>query len=175
MLQWCQDPGRAIAEVLGVLRPGGLFAFSSLGPDTLHELRESWAAADQATHVNTFVDMHDLGDALLHAGFADPVIDSDRVIMNYESVPGLMQDLRNLGAANVNQSRRKSLTGKGRLTKMLQAYETKRMGGKLPATYEVIYGHAWKPAGNTGHENGTFRISLDTLKETLGRFTSKKR
>ncbi len=144
-LQWCQDLDGVFAEMRRVLRPGGLLLFSTLGPDTLKELRSSWAAADGRTHVNAFVDMHDVGDALLRARFAEPVMDMENLTLTYADARGLMRDLKTLGAHNVNAGRAQGLTGKGRLKTMLAAYEGLRRDGVLPATYEVVYGHAWVP------------------------------
>jgi len=147
MLQWCPYPARTFAEILRVMRPGGLFLFSSLGPDTLRELRESWAEAGDAdvVHVNGFYDMHDVGDALLRAGFADPVMEVDTLILTYERVWDLMRELKQLGARNVTAGRRRSLTGRRRMEQVAAAYEKRRSDGRLPATYEVVYGHAWVP------------------------------
>lgn len=144
MLQWCPDPGQVFAEVCRVMGPGGLIIFSSFGPDTLRELRESWKSADGGVHVNAFIDMHDLGDALMHSGFENPVMETEYFELTYMDVFGLMRDLKQLGANNVSSGRRRSLTGKGRMEKMITAYERSRREGRLPATYEVIYGHAWK-------------------------------
>lgn len=175
MLQWCQEPEQVFAELKRIIRPGGLFIFSTLGPDTLYELRESWAAVDDGVHVNAFMDMHVVGDSLLHAGFVDPVVEVDETIVTYDSGRGLMMDLKGLGATNVVSNRRPGLTGKKRLSNMLREYETYRRDGKLPATYEVVYGHAWVVAGNSSSlpRKNTFAISLDTLKQTLSRYTGK--
>ncbi|OGT33382.1 MAG: malonyl-[acyl-carrier protein] O-methyltransferase BioC [Gammaproteobacteria bacterium RBG_16_51_14] len=143
MLQWCNDLDAAFAEAARVLRPGGLFIFATLGPDTLRELRASWAGADNKVHVNAFMDMHDVGDALIRAGLADPVLDVERLTLTYDDGYRLMRELKYLGAHNVNVGRRKTLTGKRRMLDMLAAYEQFRQEGRLPATYEVVYGHAW--------------------------------
>ncbi|MFQ5659607.1 MAG: malonyl-ACP O-methyltransferase BioC [Gammaproteobacteria bacterium] len=143
MLQWCNDIDQVFAEINRITRSGGLFIFSSLGPDTLSELRQSWSAVDDTVHVNAFVDMHDLGDALVRAGFEQPVMETEGFTMTYRNVDSLMRELKLLGAHNVNVGRRRSLTGKGRLKGMLNEYEKWRKEGRLPATYEVIYGHAW--------------------------------
>jgi malonyl-CoA O-methyltransferase len=144
MLQWCDDPAAVFAETRRILRPGGLLLFATLGPDTLRELRESWAAADDGVHVNAFIDMHDLGDALVHAGLGEPVLETERFTLAYADGRALMRDLKLLGAQNANLARRRTLTGKSRLAAMLRAYEAHRRDGRLPATYEVVYGHAWR-------------------------------
>lgn len=143
--QWCNDLERAFTECLRVLRPGGLLMFTTFGPDTLIELRQAWAAADGASHVSPFVDMHEVGDALVRTRFADPVMDAERLTLTYARVGDLMRDLKTLGATNATQDRPRGLTGRARLAALTDAYEIHRQGGRLPASYEVIYGHAWAP------------------------------
>ena len=145
MLQWCQDPDSVFSEIRRVLKPGGLFTFTTFGPDTLVELRRAWAAADERTHVNRFIDMHDLGDALVRSGLAEPVMDVERFTLTYAEVRDLMRDLKDIGAHNANAGRPRGLTGKGTLARMTAAYEAFRKDGRLPATYEVVYGQAWCP------------------------------
>ncbi len=145
-IHWCDDLDRVFAECRRVLRPGGLLTFTTYGPDTLVELRRAWAAADHRVHVNRFIDMHDLGDALVRAGLAEPVMDVERYTLTYGTVHDLMRDLKSLGGHNVNAGRSRSLTGKGKLEQMLAAYEPARVEGRLPATFEVVFGHAWAPA-----------------------------
>jgi len=149
MLQWCPDPDAVLRECRRVLKPGGLLTFTTLGPDTLVELRRAWLAADAShPHVNTFLDMHDLGDALVRAGLAEPVMDVERCTLTYDEVRGLMRDLKAIGAHNAATDRPKGLTGKRTLGRMIEAYETfRRADGRLPATYEVVFGQAWGPVG----------------------------
>ena len=148
MLQWCNDPDRVLRECRRVLRPGGVLHFTTLGPDTLIELRKSWQAADPGhAHVNRFVDMHDLGDALVRAGFAEPVLDVERYTLTYDDARGLMRDLKAIGAHNATAGRARGLTGKSTLARMLAAYEGFRREGRLPATYEVVFAQAWCPTG----------------------------
>lgn len=146
MLQWCDNLDLVLNEIRRILQPNGLFMFSTFGPDTLKELRLSWQAVDENIHVNNFIDMHDIGDALIRAGMENPVMETERFTLNYKDVYGLMRDLKTLGAHNVNEGRRKTLTGKTRLQNMLGHYEKWRFEERLPATYEVVYGHAWAPA-----------------------------
>jgi malonyl-CoA O-methyltransferase len=146
-LHWCDDLDRVFAECRRVLRPGGLLTFTTYGPDTLVELRRAWAAADRGVHVNRFIDMHDLGDALVRAGFAEPVMDVERYTLTYATVRDLMRDLKSLGGHNVNAGRSRALTGKGTLARMAAAYESARVDERLPATFEVVFGHAWGPTG----------------------------
>jgi malonyl-CoA O-methyltransferase len=145
MLQWCPDPDAVFGECRRVLKPGGLLTFTTFGPDTLVELRRAWAAADARTHGNRFIDMHDLGDALVRAGLAEPVLDVERVTLTYAEVRDLMRDLKDIGAQNANAGRPRGLTGKGTLGRMVEAYEAFRRDGRLPATYEVVFGQAWCP------------------------------
>jgi malonyl-CoA O-methyltransferase len=144
-LQWVNDTERAFAEFHRVLAPGGLLMFSTFGPDTLKELRAAFASADRHTHVSRFIDLHDIGDMLVQCGFADPVMDMEPFTLTYSDVRALMHDLKAIGAHNVTQDRPRGLTGRARLAAVTAAYEPLRRGGKLPATFEVVYGHAWKP------------------------------
>ena len=144
-LQWSNEPKRAFAEMHRVLAPGGLLMFSTFGPDTLKELRAAFGSVDRHTHVHRFIDMHDLGDALVACGFADPVMDMEIVTLTYADLRELMRDLKAIGAHNVTRGRAAALTGKSVLARVAQNYEAARREGRLPATFEVIYGHAWKP------------------------------
>ena len=146
VLQWSTDLARTFAELLRVLRPGGLLMFSTFGPDTLAELRAAWAQVDGHSHVSPFADMHDLGDLLVETRFAEPVMDCERLTVTYATVDDLMRDLKLLGAHNVTAGRARGLTGRRRIEAMRAAYERFRSDGRLPATYEVVYGHAWGPA-----------------------------
>ena len=143
-VQWCNDLEATFAGMRGVLESGGLLMFSTFGPDTLKELRQAFGALDGYAHVNRFLDMHDIGDALVRAGFAAPVMDMETVTLTYDDLAELMRDLKALGAHNANQGRGRGLLGKGAWQRLQQQYEALRRDGKLPATYEVIYGHAWK-------------------------------
>ena len=146
VLHWCSNLAQVFAELQRILKPGGLLMFSTLGPDTLTELRQSWAAVDQQPHVHTFIDMHDVGDKLLQAQFADPVMDVERFTLTYQDVNALQHDLKMLGATNALKARRRGLLGKHKYQAFLAAYEQFRTAGLLPATYEIVYGHAWSPA-----------------------------
>jgi malonyl-CoA O-methyltransferase len=160
-LQWCNDLEGAFREFRRVLRPEGLLMFTTFGPDTLQELRQSWAAVDGTPHVSPFPDMHEIGDAMLRAGLADPVVDVDRLQLTYQDVPALMRDLKTLGAQNATSGRQRGLTGKTRLQAMIEAYEGFRGEGLLPASYEVVYGHAWAQGQPRQQELG--RVPLDSL------------
>jgi len=161
-LQWC-DPDAVFRECRRVLRPGGLLVFTSFGPDTLRELRAAWRVVDPEPHVHDFIDMHDLGDALVRHRFADPVMDAERLTLTYAEVRDLLRDLKGIGAHNAAATRHAALTGKTRYTRFREAYEQFRQDdGRLPASYEVVYGHAWIPLQD--REPGTVTVALDTLR-----------
>jgi malonyl-CoA O-methyltransferase len=145
-LQWVNEPSRTFTEFHRALRPGGLLMFSTFGPDTLKELRAAYASADARAHVHRFIDMHDIGDMLVGAGFADPVMDMEYVTVTYERARDLMRDLKAMGAHNAARGRPAGLGGRALLAAVERNYETQRRDGKLPASFEVVYGHAWKPA-----------------------------
>jgi malonyl-CoA O-methyltransferase len=140
------DPQAAFKELRRVLKVGGLLMFSCYGPDTLKELKTAFAACDQAPHVHGFIDMHDLGDMLSACGFAAPVMDMELITLTYAGVDALLADLRATGQQNVLAERRRGLTGKGVFDAMRVVYENLRRDGRLPASFEIVYGHAWKPA-----------------------------
>ena len=142
--QWANDLPAVFAECQRVLRPGGLLMFTTFGPDTLKELRAA-SAGDNRIHVNRFIDMHDVGDMMIGAGFADPVMDMEYLTLTYADVKSLMRELKAIGAHNVAAGRNHALTGKRALQEVERRYESFRQEGRLPATFEVIYGHAWKP------------------------------
>ena len=173
MLQWCDPPDAAFAEIRRVLKPDGFIAFTTLGPDTLVELRSAWAEADGDAggynHVNHFTDMHDVGDALMRAGLSEPVLDVDRIQLTYPDALSLMRDLKAIGAHNVTAGRPRGLLGRARLQRMQQAYEAYRRNGKLPATYEVVYAVAWGAAGRPASAlvGGEARIAPGAIKRRV--------
>ena len=142
MLHWLDDPLPAFREMHRVLEVGGLLMFSTFGPDTLKELRSSFG--DGYVHTQRFGDMHDFGDMLIECGFADPVMDMEVLTMTYGGLDDLLRDLRQSGAACAMQARRRGLMGRAAWQEMRAAYERLAQDGRLPATFEVIYGHAWK-------------------------------
>jgi malonyl-CoA O-methyltransferase len=146
-LAWSPDPAVTLREWHRVLEVGGLLMFTSYGPDTLKELRAAFAAAgDTASHVHPFVDMHDLGDALVAAGFADPVMDIDLLTVTYARPEDLFRDLRATGQRNAHERRPRTLGGRTRWERMRAAYAAAARDGRVPATFEIVYGHAWKAA-----------------------------
>ncbi|MEO8802589.1 MAG: malonyl-ACP O-methyltransferase BioC [Rudaea sp.] len=167
-VQWIDDLPRLFDELRRVLRPGGYLAFSTFGWDTLYELRAAWAAVDRADHVSAFPDIARVGDALIAAGFRDPVLDCDRHVLKYPDAASLMRELKSIGATNASTHRSRGLLGKGQFRRVLNAYEQFRQDGELPATYEVICAHAWGPGagqprrGGADGEIATF--SVDSLR-----------
>lgn len=151
MLGWCHDPDRVFAECRRVLRYPGLLAFATFGPDTLKELRDSWNRCDRHMHLHGFVDMHDLGDALLHAGFADPVMDVLYYTLTYPSLTALFRELRGSGSINALPGRPRGLAGRTALQQLDSVYR-RNNENRLAVTVEVIFGHAW-----TGQERRTDR------------------
>ena len=145
-LQWCTDLPATFTEFRRVLAPGGLLMFATFGPDTLKELRQAFSVLDGYTHVNAFPDMHDIGDWLMAAGFSAPVVDMEYMTMTYASLKDMLRELKQIGANTVIGPRRQGLSGRDYWQKLEQLYEVNRQQGRLPATWEVIYGHAWRPA-----------------------------
>jgi len=150
LLPWVDDLHACLSEISRVLSKGGVFAFATLCPDSLAELREAWAAVDHGAHVNIFPDMHDVGDALLKAGLADPVLDADYVTVTYRDSASLYQDLTASGARNNLIARRQTLTGKNRFGRMEDQLGSREKDGHLPITLELVYGHAWGAGPMTG-------------------------
>jgi len=144
-MQWCNDLPATIVDLHRILKVEGLLMFSTFGPDTLKELRQAFHGVDAHNHLNRFADMHDIGDMLSHGGFAEPVMDMEYLTLTYEDVRSLLHDLKAIGANNATQGRGQGLMGKRAWKSLIENYEAMRRDGKLPATYEVIYGHAWKP------------------------------
>jgi len=144
-VQWCNDLPATFVELHRVLKADGLLMFSTFGPDTLKELRQAFNGVDQRSHLNRFADMHDIGDMLMHSGFAEPVMDMEYLTLTYDDVRGVLYDLKAIGAHNATVGRGQGLMGKGAWQRLVENYERLRRDGKLPATYEVVYGHAWKP------------------------------
>ena len=151
-LQWVNDLPRAFAEFRRAMKVGGLLSFTTFGPDTLRELRGAFAGIDGRTHTNRFVDMHDIGDMLVHAGFADPVMDMEYATLTYDSPRALLGDLKAIGATNRTRGRPIGLMGRSRFARVLARLEALRHDGRIPATFEVVYGHAWKGEPRTSAE-----------------------
>lgn len=164
-LQWCDQLQDVFEGAHRVLRPDGLFLFTSLGPDTLFELRQSWAQVDGLPHVNEFLDMHVVGDYLVAAGFAEVVMDVERIVLSYESPHDLIRELKSIGAVNRDRGRLRGLMGRDHWQAMLKAYEDFRLpDGRYPATYEVVFGHAVRSRAARAGQNGEIRVPVSGLK-----------
>jgi malonyl-CoA O-methyltransferase len=159
-LHWTNEPDQVLAEWSRVLVTGGLAQFSVLGPDTLQQLRAAWGADSRRVH--RFIDMHDIGDMLIEAGFADPVMDMEVVTLTYRSLDDLLAELRATGSTNARVDRPRGLTGKNRWRAMSNAYESMRRDGTLPATFEIVYGHAWKAAPRAD-KDGVARVRVEDI------------
>lgn len=148
MLPALDDPSPVFREVHRTLEVGGLFMFTTFGPDTLRELRAALPAR-RGDRVHRFIDMHDLGDTLIEAGFSDPVMDMEILTLTYADLDGLMADLRASGGANAADGRPRGLSGRREWAEARASYERLRRDGRLPATFEIIQGHAWKAPPRT--------------------------
>ena len=164
LLHWLDDPLPALAEAHRVLEVGGLLMFSTLGPDSLKELRAAFA--DGYAHTQRFIDMHDLGDMLVGCGFADPVMDMEVITLTYDDLDAMFAELRAAGSACAMKSRRHGLSGRKTWATARAAYEAMRRDGKLPVTFEVVYGHAWKAEAKQAAD-GRAIVRFDTLKKNL--------
>jgi malonyl-CoA O-methyltransferase len=141
-LHWAADPLAALREFHRVMAVDGLLMFSTLGPDTLAELRQAAGAA----RVHAFADMHDLGDMLVASGFAEPVMDMERLTLVYADGAALLADLRASGQTSARADRARGLAGRGFLAALHAGLAARLRDGKLPVSFEVVYGHAWKAA-----------------------------
>jgi len=171
LLPFCDRPHLLFRELARVLKEGGLFVFSTLGPDTLKELRQAWHSVDDDPHVSQFLNLPQLGDALMQSGLVEPVMDTEHHSISYPDVHALMHDLKQLGAQNAITARFRAVTGRTRLQKMVSAYETARLPAGLPATFEVIFGAAFAAASAAagGHEpglgSGEVAVPISSLKK----------
>jgi malonyl-CoA O-methyltransferase len=163
MLPWIDNLGEVFAEVARVLQSEGLFVFSTLGPDSLLELREAWRTVDDGMHVNRFPDMHDVGDALVRAGLRDPVLDVDRLAVSYRSAAALLRDLTAAGARNSLRDRQRGLMSRKRFRRFTDAVFPG--GGERALTLELVYGHCW--GGGAGAGGGD--VMIDARKIPLRR------
>ena len=164
LLEWCHDPDAVFAEVARVLRPKGLFTFTTVGPDTLKELRELWRGLDACTHVHRFIDMHDFGDALVRAGLAEPVMDTERLTVTYPSLTALHQELRHSGAGNLAFGRPRGLTGRTRAAALAARTEALARNGQLSISVEVIHGHAWAGERKARRSGDEVLVPLEALR-----------
>ncbi len=139
-IQWCEQPALLFSEVARVLKPGGYFVAATLGPDTLQELRRAWAAADDFVHVNRFIPLHDL-QADLPVNLACHQQFEEIRLLRYTQLKQLTDELKELGAHNVNQGQASGLTGRQQIRQFRAAYEAQRLNDDdmLPATYQIYY------------------------------------
>ena len=172
-MQWSYDLPAVFSEFRRIMKADAMLVFTCFGPDTLHELKQAWRTVDDLPHVNDYPDMHDIGDELLAAGFREPVMDTERLTLEYPDVMSLMHELKGIGAHNVASQRSHGLTGKTRLKNMLQAYEPFRRGGRYPASYEIIYGTAFAP--RDGQPLKTAEGDVATFSVDMLRSSSKDR
>lgn len=178
MLPWT-DPDLVFAEWRRVLAPRGLLTFSTAGPDSLKELRAAWLEADGSPAEAAsggllpaarlaFIDMHDLGDGLIRAGFAAPVLDVERYVLKYRDIGRLAADLKATGAHSAAADRPRGLMGRRKYAALQRAYERHRDGGLLPATCEVVFGQAWAPTARPAAAAvGATQVSLAELRRQL--------
>jgi len=166
VIHWSDNIAGLMAEIYRVMDKNACLMFTTLGPDTFVELRKSFAEIDDFSHVNDFLDMHDLGDIVLSANYIDPVIDMDMLTAHYNSLEGLLKNIKDQGVANISIKRNRSLSGKSifkQLALAMQKFITE--DNMYPLTYEVVYGHAWKGADTISTLKNTF--SVDELKATI--------
>jgi malonyl-CoA O-methyltransferase len=155
-LQWVNDLPATLAEFRRVLKPDGLLLFSTFGPDTLLELREAyWQAGEKNPPLSPFAAIQQIGDAMIAAGFKNPVLDRELYQLTYSDVRSLMKELKAIGANDARPQRSRGLSGKTRLQNMTAAYEKLRVNNVLPSTWEVVTVMAWGPApGVSRREQG---------------------
>ena len=162
---WSTGFHKALLEIKRVLNPGGLLMFSTSGPDTLKELRHCWQQIDDFAHVHSFIDMHDIGDLLVESRFADPVMDMEYFTLTYPDTKKLLSELKANGASNAALQQPASLTGKNRLMQLMNNYLAYRNAQNLiPATIEIIYGHAWQPLLINNSTAGEVAVPLSSIK-----------
>ena len=168
VLHWSHALPTVLGEWQRVLRPGGCLLFSTLGPDTFLELKRAFQQVDNDAHVNTFLDMHHVGDCLLQQLFADPVVDMETILVHYSSLANLLRSLQAQGVKNIHEKRKSGLTGKDswrRFERYMASMQTS--SHKYPLTYEVVYGHAWKAEHQPTHSSNETKIGLAELKASL--------
>lgn len=145
LFPYIHDCRKILKEILRILRPGGLLVFSSLGPDSLQEIRRSWANIDDDPHVKTFLDIHDVGDSLLAEGFVEPILEIENFQFNFSDTQKMFAELRGLGFRNEDSQRFSFLTSKRRWQRFLEQLLLLKQNQKIPLTFEIILAHAWKP------------------------------
>ena len=172
-MQWSYDLPAIFREFRRVMTTDAMLAFTSFGPDTLTELKQAWSSVDGLQHVNDMPDMHDIGDELMAAGFREPVMDAERLTLEYPDVLALMRELKGLGENNVASQRMRGLTGKTRLANVLQAYEQFRQNDRYPASFEVVYGVAFAPAEGQPMKTPEGDVATFSIDQMLARSRNK--
>lgn len=165
LLPWEPEPQALFEQVARVLKKGGVFAFATLGPDSLREIARAWASVDDGPHVNRFPDMHDIGDGLVRAGLADPVLDVDRLGVSYASADKLFADLTRSGGRNALAGRSRGLVGRRRFRAMTDALSAAAAGGRIVLDLELVYGHCW----GCGPKNDPRNVRIDASRIPLRR------
>ena len=165
VIHWADDPKQLFAEISRVLKPGGVFVFSTLGPDTFQEIRQAWLEIDDHSHVNQFTDMHLYGDAMSKANMSDPVVDMEYITMRYDSVNEIARDLKAQGVQHTGQHAKRGLTTPRQWRQFQKNYEKCRdQDNKLPLTYEVIYGQAWGKATQSDQSKAEIVVPISQLR-----------
>jgi malonyl-CoA O-methyltransferase len=171
VFHWFLEPQNVLEQINRVLKPGGLLLFSTVGPDTLKELKTAFSTIDNAPHVNHFLDMHDIGDLLIATNFQNPVMDMEILTLTYSSLANLHRDLKLTGSHTVLSEMIKGLSPKNFREKLSLAYEVYRDDEKrLPASFEIIYGHAFGSPQKRLHradKSGVIRIPVEDLMGSL--------
>jgi len=158
LLPFAPQPQPVFEEVARVLVPGGVFAFATLGPDSLREIARAWADVDSGVHVTPFADMHDIGDGLVRAGMRDPVLDVDHLTVRYESTGKLFTDLTRAGARNALADRARGLAGRASFSAMSAALADNE--GQIALELELVYGHCW----GAGPKNDPGNYQIDATR-----------
>lgn len=167
LLPWIDDLPGCFLEITRVLRKGGVFTFSTLGPDSFAEIRRAWSSVEPGAPVRQFPDMHDVGDALMKTGLSEPVLDVDLLKVTYKDKATLYRDLDASAARNCLNDRRRTLTGKDRLSRVEKALFAEAVDGSLGITLEMVYGHAW--GSGPRQAEGEFRFDPAEITLRSGR------
>jgi malonyl-CoA O-methyltransferase len=161
LLPWIDDTSALFASVARVLRKGGLFVFSSFGPDSFAALREAWQSVDDGEHVTIFRDMHEIGDTLVKCGLREPVLDVDWLTVTYDDLPSLLADLKATGSRNSLRRRRRTLTGRTVFERLRQSLRQRFGDGPLELPLELTFGHAW--GGGPPMPPGEYALDVATI------------
>ena len=166
---WVDDMPALLSRVQSILAPGGLLLFTTFGLQTLQELKQAWRAVDTHAHVQNFDDMHDLGDAVLAAGFADPVLFNETLTVEYRALKTLFADLKGQGAGFCYVERMRHVLSRARYAALCAAYPQRE--GIYPASFEIIYGQAWKAEDRdraTLNDQGEAAVKIERIQRRTG-------